>query len=131
MRRGAAVTPRLLHPDTHDDLRERFSSCIVYVADDDGAIVGCVLLQPQYASAEIYYAGVIPERRREGIGRQMIGTLLDGGGSAASPPAPPVRRTTRAGGATAPMTATRSVAGGLPYDCCISPSAFTIHGVPN
>ena len=64
-------------PDTHDDLRVRFDTCTVYVADDDGEIVGCVLLQPQYGSGEIYYAGVLPSRHREGIGRHLIEALLN------------------------------------------------------
>ena len=63
-------------PDTHDDLRTRFSQCRGYVATDGMRIVGCILLQPQYASGEIYYAGVIPGRQREGIGRQLVATLL-------------------------------------------------------
>lgn len=72
-----AGLPDHFTPDTHDDLRERFASCTVLVASDDDEIVGCVLLQPRYSSAEIYYAGVIPERQRSGIGRRMIEMLLD------------------------------------------------------
>ena len=64
-------------PDTHDDLRERFSRCLVYVAVDEDEVIGCVLLQPQYESGEIYYAGVLPDRHREGTGRQLVSTLLD------------------------------------------------------
>jgi N-acetylglutamate synthase-like GNAT family acetyltransferase len=62
--------------DTHDDLRARFDTCTVYVADDDGEIIGCVLLQPQYDSGEIYYAGVLPGRHRQGVGRELIARLL-------------------------------------------------------
>jgi ribosomal protein S18 acetylase RimI-like enzyme len=72
-----AALPDYFTPDTHDDLRQRFADCTVYVAVDGASIVGCVMLQPQHSSAEIYYAGVIPERRREGIGRQLIRQLLD------------------------------------------------------
>lgn len=69
--------PAYFTPDTHDDLRDRFSHCVVYVADDGDSVVGCVLLQPQCSCAEIYYAGVIPERQRCGIGRRMVELLLD------------------------------------------------------
>jgi N-acetylglutamate synthase-like GNAT family acetyltransferase len=71
-----AALPDHFTPDTHDDLRARFANCIGYVATDGAAIVGCVLLQPQYASGEIYYAGVIPARQREGIGRRLVEMLL-------------------------------------------------------
>ena len=73
-----ASLPDYFTPDTHDDLRARFESCTVYVAVEGYRIVGCALLQPQYSSAEIHYAGVVPERHREGIGRRMIQVLLEG-----------------------------------------------------
>ena len=71
-----AALPDHFTPDTHDDLRARFDSCVVYVAAEGDSIVGCALLQPRYSGAEIYYAGVIPERRRTGLGRRMIELLL-------------------------------------------------------
>lgn len=72
-----AALPEFFTPDTHDELRQRFPDCIAYVATDNEQVVGFALLQPQYGSGEIYYAGVLPERRREGIGRQLIATVLD------------------------------------------------------
>jgi GNAT superfamily N-acetyltransferase len=72
-----AALPQYFTPDTHDDLRGRFADCIVYVADDDGEVIGMAMLQPQYAAAEIYYAGVLPSRHREGIGRRIISTMLE------------------------------------------------------
>jgi ribosomal protein S18 acetylase RimI-like enzyme len=73
-----AALPDYFTPDTHDDLRDRFARCTTYVAVDGDAVVGCVLLQPQYESGEIYYAGVLPDRQREGIGRRLVAALLDG-----------------------------------------------------
>ena len=69
--------PDYFTPDTHDDLRERFDQCTAYVAVEGDQVVGCVLLQPQYESGEIYYAGVMPGRQREGIGRRLVAALLD------------------------------------------------------
>jgi hypothetical protein len=51
-----AALPEYFTPDTHDDLRGRYADCTVYVADDDGEVIGMAMLQPQYAAAEIYYA---------------------------------------------------------------------------
>ena len=72
-----AALPDYFTPDTHEDLRTRFGACVTFVAVDDGQVVACALLQPQYSSAEIYYVGVIPSRHREGIGRKLIARLLD------------------------------------------------------
>ena len=69
--------PEYFTPDTHDDLRARFDECMVFVAVDAGEVIGVAMLQPQYSSGEIYYAGVVPSRQREGIGRQVITALLD------------------------------------------------------
>ena len=71
-----SALPEYFTPDTHDDLRNRFADCTVYVAADGDDIIGIALLQPQYASGEIYYAGVLPTRQREGIGRRLITALL-------------------------------------------------------
>ena len=72
-----AALPEYFTPDTHDDLRQRFADCTVMVADDHGEVIGMVMLQPQYAAAEIHYAGVLPLRHREGIGRTLVSTLLE------------------------------------------------------
>ena len=72
-----AALPEYFTPDTYDDLRERFDRCTTYVAVDGDAVVGCVLLQPQYESGEIYYAGVLPDRQREGIGSRLVTALLE------------------------------------------------------
>jgi ribosomal protein S18 acetylase RimI-like enzyme len=71
-----AALPDYFTADTHDDLRDRFADSTAYVAVDGDEIVGCVLLQRQYASGEIHYAGVLPGRHRRGIGRQMVELLL-------------------------------------------------------
>ena len=72
-----AALPDYFTPDTHDDLRDRFDGCITYVAVDGDTVVGCVLLQPQYESGEVYYAGVLPDRQREGVGRRLVASLLE------------------------------------------------------
>ena len=72
-----AALPDYFTPDTHDDLRERFERCTTYVAVDADEVVGCVLLQPQYESGEIYYAGVLPGLQRAGIGRRLVSALLE------------------------------------------------------
>ena len=73
--------PEYFTPDTHDDLRRRFDRSRVWVAEADGDVVGCVMLQPRYEhSAEIYYAGVLPRYQRHGIGRQLVQRLLDEAG---------------------------------------------------
>ena len=72
-----AALPDYFTPDTHDDLRQRFDGCRVWVAVDDGRVVGCVLMQPRYRdSGEIYYAGVLPEHQRTGLGRQLVSELV-------------------------------------------------------
>ena len=71
-----AALPEYFTPDTHDDLRERFDRCTSYVAVDGEEVIGCLMLQPQYDSGEIYYAGVVPDRQREGIGRRLVDELL-------------------------------------------------------
>lgn len=73
-----AALPGYFTPDTHDDLRQRFSTCEAWVAARGKQIVGCVLLQPRYSrSAEIRYAAVRPEEQRSGIGRRLVTGLLD------------------------------------------------------
>ena len=73
-----AALPTHFTPDTHDDLRERFDQCEVWVATDAADIIGCVMLQPRDPqSGEIYYAGVVPDRQRNGIGRKLVTELLD------------------------------------------------------
>src|SRR5688572_22589959 len=72
-----AALPEYFTPDTHDDLRDRYGDCDVWVAVLDGEIIGCVLLQPRYPqSAEIYYAGVVPAHQRNGVGRNLVTELL-------------------------------------------------------
>lgn len=72
-----AALPDYFTPDTHDDLRERFDDCEVWVATERKEIVGHVVLQRRYPqSAEIIYAGVLPEHRRNGIGKRLVSSLL-------------------------------------------------------
>jgi N-acetylglutamate synthase-like GNAT family acetyltransferase len=73
-----AALPDHFTPDTHDDLRERYADCTVWVAEQEGRLIGCVHLQQDHPqSGEIHYAGVVPEHQRGGVGRQLVGRLLD------------------------------------------------------
>jgi N-acetylglutamate synthase-like GNAT family acetyltransferase len=72
-----AALPEYFTPDTHDDLRARFDDCEVWVATERKEIVGHVVLQRRYPqSAEISYAGVLPDHRRNGIGKRLVSSLL-------------------------------------------------------
>jgi N-acetylglutamate synthase-like GNAT family acetyltransferase len=76
-----ASLPDHFTADTHDDLRAMFDRCDVWVADVDGHVVGCMLLERRYpGSGEIHYAGVRPERRRQGLGRQLVEAVFAGAG---------------------------------------------------
>ncbi|TAK75293.1 MAG: GNAT family N-acetyltransferase [Dehalococcoidia bacterium] len=59
-------------PDEWDALLRGPTSAIL-VAEDAGAIVGAVVATYDGWRAYIYHLAVSPDRRREGIGKQLIG----------------------------------------------------------
>jgi putative acetyltransferase len=67
-----------LNPDL-DDIAATYAAGVVYVAvTPDGAIVGTGALRPVDATTgEIVRMSVAREARRQGVGRRILGALLD------------------------------------------------------
>ena len=68
-----AQLPDYFTPNTHDEVRRDMPGQPAWVATDDDAVVGFVLVRRRYpTTAEITYAAVAPERRRSGIGTALV-----------------------------------------------------------
>ena len=68
-----AQLPEHFTPDTHDDLRATMPGGLGRVAEDAGQVVGFILATRRYRrSAEITYAAVAPDRRRQGVGTALV-----------------------------------------------------------
>jgi ribosomal protein S18 acetylase RimI-like enzyme len=75
-----ASLPDYFTPDTHDDVRSSWTAGSAWVAVDGepDSVVGFALVQRSYErSAEITYAAVLPDRRRFGIGSELVAALVD------------------------------------------------------
>jgi ribosomal protein S18 acetylase RimI-like enzyme len=69
--------PDYFTPSTHDEVRREFPGGAAWVAEDDGEIVGFVLVEQRYpTTAEIVFAAVRRERHRRGIGSRLVETCL-------------------------------------------------------
>jgi GNAT superfamily N-acetyltransferase len=72
-----AQLPEYFTSDARDELRHGFDEHRSWVADDDGEIVGFITCSQRYpAAAEIRFAAVVPERRRAGIGTQLMQHIM-------------------------------------------------------
>ncbi len=72
-----AALPDFFTPDTHDEVRAAPGP--VWVADDDGEVVGFVLVEQRFpAAAEITFAAVLPSRRGGGIGTALVEAAVAG-----------------------------------------------------
>jgi GNAT superfamily N-acetyltransferase len=72
-----AGLPDFFTPDTHDDLRARWSTQRTWVARRQGTVVGFVVLERRYpAAAEILYAAVTPPLQGQGVGTALVRTAL-------------------------------------------------------
>jgi ribosomal protein S18 acetylase RimI-like enzyme len=65
-------------PDTHDEVRQHFPDAVTWVAIDDAeGIIGFVLAESRYPGvAELLFAGVVPERRGQGLGTGLVDATL-------------------------------------------------------
>jgi len=72
-----AALPGYFTPDTHDEVRHHFPFARVWVATEQGNILGFMLIEQRHpATAEILFAAVMPDRRRQGIGTALVDAAL-------------------------------------------------------
>ena len=72
-----AALPDFFTPDTHEDVAPALAEHRGWVAVEDSAVVGFVIVQARYReSAEITFAAVMPGRRGGGIGTALVNEVL-------------------------------------------------------
>jgi N-acetylglutamate synthase-like GNAT family acetyltransferase len=70
--------PDYFTPDTHQQVAVGVRADDAWLAEDDGRIVGFVLLQQRYRlSAEITFAAVSPRMHRRGLGRAITSKAIE------------------------------------------------------
>jgi ribosomal protein S18 acetylase RimI-like enzyme len=68
-----AELPEFFTPSTFDEVRRDLPRHPAWVAIEDGALIGFVLLQRRFTSAaEITFAAVRPHRRGHGVGTALV-----------------------------------------------------------
>ncbi len=69
--------PDYFTPSTHDEVRRELPHGRGWVAEDEGAVVGFVLVDQRYpTTAEITFAAVVRERQRQGVGSALVERCL-------------------------------------------------------
>lgn len=70
--------PGYFTPETHQQVAIGVRADDAWLAEDDGQVVGFLLLQQRYKlSAEITFAAVLPEMHRRGIGEAITSKAIE------------------------------------------------------
>lgn len=72
------LLPEYFARPTHQEVLQGIGHHMTLVADDDGLIVGFILIERRHRrSAEISYAAVDPSHQNRGIGSLLLATAMD------------------------------------------------------
>ncbi len=72
------LLPEYFTASTHHDARQRIGHHMTLVADDDGTVVGFILIERRHSrSAEITYAAIHPSHQNQGIGSLLLAWATD------------------------------------------------------